>query len=272
METEGVFMQYALITGANSGLGKAVAETLLKDGFYVFVADIRHTIPFPRPNFIPITMDVSSSESVTRAFVLIQAKTKTLDLVANFAGIVTLGSLIEKDPEEMARIMNIGLIGTMRVNREAFPLVERAHGRFINVSSEYGLLPAVPFHSFYTATKHAVEVYSDGLRKELLPFDVRVVLIRPGAFKTEMQQGVQAQFDGLVKNSHHYAEALKKMERMMVDELKRAKDPMLVAHLVMKIMKAKHPHRAYNINHSFKMKLIRCLPLWLQDRVFSIFY
>ncbi len=265
-------MQYALITGANSGLGKAVAETLLKDGFYVFAADIRHTFPFPRPNFIPITMDVSSSESVTRAFVLIQAKTKTLDVVANFAGVVVLGSLIEKDPEEMLRIMNIGLVGMMRVNQEAFPMVERAHGRFINVSSEYGLIPAVPFHSFYTATKHAVEVYSDGLRKELLPFDVRVILIRPGAFKTDMQQGVQGQFEGLVKNSRHYPEALKKMERMMAAELTRAKNPALVANLVLKIVHSKHPRRTYNINHSLKMKLIRCLPLWLQDRFFSIFY
>lgn len=265
-------MQYALITGANSGLGKAVAEILLKNGYYVFAADIRHTIPFPRQNFTPLTMDVSNSESVARGFVLIQAKTKTLDVVANFAGIVTLGSLIEKDPEDMARIMNIGLIGTMRVNKEAFPLVERAHGRFINVSSEYGLLPAVPFHSFYTATKHALEIYNDGLRKELLPFDVRVILIRPGAFKTDMQQGVQAQFDGLVKNSRHYSEALKKMERMMISELVRAKDPILVAKLFMKILHSKHPRRAYNINHSFKMKLIRCLPLWMQDRIFSIFY
>lgn len=265
-------MKYALITGANSGLGKAVAETLLKHDYFVFAADVRHTIPFPRVNFMPLTMDVTDSESVTRAFVQILAKTKTLDVVCNFAGVIYLGSLIERDPADMMKILNVGVVGTMRVNKEAYPLVERAHGRFINVSSEYGLIPAVPFHSFYTATKHALEVYNDGLRRELLPFDVKVILIRPGAFKTEMSQSIQAQFDGLVKASERYAEPLKKMEKMMVIELAKAKEPALFAKKVYQIIEAYKPKRAYNIHHSFKMRVMRCLPRFLQDHLFSIFY
>ncbi len=265
-------MKYALITGANAGLGKAVAETLLKHDYFVFAADIRHTIPFPRVNFMPLTMDVGDPESVTRAFVQILAKTKTLDVVCNFAGIIFLGSLIERDPSDMMKILNVGLVGTMRVNKEAYPLVERAHGRFINVSSEYGLIPAVPFHSFYTATKHALEIYNDSLRRELMPFDVKVILVRPGAFKTDMSKSVQAQFDGLVKSSERFAEPLKKMERIMTSELERAKDPALFATRVYQIIESKKPKRAYNIHHSLKMRMLRCLPPFLQDHLFSVFY
>lgn len=265
-------MKYALITGANAGLGKAAAETLLKKGYFVFAGDVRHTLPFPRANFIPLTLDVADPESVARAFVQIQAKTKTLDVVANFAGTMALGALIETDPAEMTRILNVGLIGTLRVNKEAFPLVERAHGRFINISSEYGLLPAVPFHSFYTATKHALEIYNDGLRRELLPFDVRVILIRPGAFKTEMQQSIQTRFDGLLKSSERYAEPLKKMQRIMTQELAKAQDPAIFARRFLKIAEAVNPRREYNIHHSFKMRLLKVLPKGLQDSVFSVFY
>ncbi|MGN0830256.1 MAG: SDR family NAD(P)-dependent oxidoreductase [Candidatus Ornithospirochaeta sp.] len=100
-------------------------------------------------------------------------------------------------------------MGIEKVNRLFFPLVEKEKGRFIIVSSDYGTYLVVPFNAFYITNKHAEESYSDGLRRELKYTGIPVVAIRPGSFKTEMENSTSSIFIVINDKSTHYKVVLK---------------------------------------------------------------
>jgi len=264
-------MKYALVTGAGSGLGRASSEALAETGFFVFAADINIDIIDQTDRIFPLVMDVTNDESVAAAIKIIKERTDRLAVVANFAGVVNIGALIENDVSAMGRVIEVGLLGTMRVNQVTFALLERDRGRIINISSEYGTLDTVPFHVYYTAMKHALEVYSDGLRREIDKFGVKVVKIRPGAFQTAMQQGVQSQFDALLKATELYEKPLKKMEKLMVAELLKAHPVSKFVKTFIKAATTKKPRRTYEVGRSFKMRLLSALPTSVQDWLFRLF-
>lgn len=113
----------------------------------------------------------------------------------------------------------------VRINRLFFPLVEKEKGRFIDFSSEYGTYQVVPFNAFYITNKHAEESYSDGLRRELKYIGIPVVTIRPGAFKTEMENSTSSIFIAITDKSTHYKGVLKKMGPILEGGTKNAKKP-----------------------------------------------
>ncbi len=100
-------------------------------------------------------------------------------------------------------------MGMESVNRLFSPLIEKEKGRFIDFSSEYGTYLVVPFNAFHITNKHAEESYSDGLRRELKYNDISVVTIRPGSFKTEMENSTSSIFIAINDKSIHYKVVLK---------------------------------------------------------------
>lgn len=265
-------MKYALVSGALSGLAQAAIQELLAQDYVVFAADkeIKKTEVTASIHYLPL--DVRNYESVLALVDYVQKHTNHLNLVANFAGLVILGSLVESNIEAMSEIMDINVSGMYRINNALFPLIEKAKGRIINISSEYGRIDALPFHTFYTASKHAVEIYNDGLRREVQNLGIKVIGIRPGAFKTKMQGGVEKQFSDMVSSSTHYAKPLEKMKKMMTNELDKALDPSYFRKTFRKAAFTNHPRAYYNTNNSFKMKLFSLLPSKLQDFIFRYFF
>ena len=158
---------------------------------------------------------------------------------------------------------------TYKINSLFFPLVKNSKGKIINISSEYGKITAIPWHGYYPITKYATEIYSDSLRRELAKSGVKVIKIRPGAFKTNMQGGVVSNFNEILENTTMYKNELMKLKFMMDGELKNAKDPKIFGKKFGKICDSKHPKKVYNIKNSFKMKLLSTLPSWLQDLIFK---
>jgi NAD(P)-dependent dehydrogenase (short-subunit alcohol dehydrogenase family) len=265
-------MKYALISGALSGLAQVAIQELLARDYLVFAADkeITKTEVTASVHYLPL--DVSDQDSIQMLAEHVREYTEHLDLVANFAGVVILGSLVEGQTEAMSRIMEINLGGMYRINNVFFPLIEKARGRIINISSEYGRIDALPFHTFYTASKHAVEIYNDGLRREVQSLGVKVVGIRPGAFKTKMQGGVENQFSALVSSSKHYQKPLLKMKKLMTKELNKALAADFFRKTFRKAAFSHRPHAYYNVNNSLKMKLFSLLPRFLQDAFFRYFF
>ena len=160
----------ALITGAGGGLGHATVERLVANGWRVFEADISKEMlrsSMHDPDVAPVEMDVTDSESIQSAFEAVSSRTDRLDAVVNFAGVMGIGSLVDIEEERLVRILDINVLGTYRVNRKFFPLVERAKGRIVNISSETGWQSAAPFNGPYAMSKHAIEAYSTALRREL---------------------------------------------------------------------------------------------------------
>ncbi|HKM11069.1 MAG: SDR family NAD(P)-dependent oxidoreductase [Bacilli bacterium] len=266
-------MKYALIAGAGSGLAQVVIDAI-KDEFFIFALDKNPIINnlYNHENVFPFVVDITDSTTLNNVKAVIEKKTSTLDLIINFAGIVILGSVIETTPELFNDVLQVNLLGMYKINHTFFPLIEQAKGRIINISSEYGQLLALPFHAPYTVSKHAIEVYSDALRREVARFGVRVIKIRPGAFKTPMQTQVYAQFNDLLNETKHFKQPLTKMQKLMVGELKKAKSPHKVLKTFKKAIRKKHPKHVYNVCHSFKMKLLNILPSPMQDWLLNSFF
>ena len=183
----------ALITGAGGGLGHATVERLVAKGWKVFAADLSTDLlrsSMHDPDVVPVVIDVTSPESIESAYEAVASQTGRLDGIVNFAGVMGVGSLTDIPEERLARILDINVMGTYRVNKRFFPLVEAAKGRIVNLSSETGWQTAAPFNGPYAMSKHAIEAYSAALRRELALLDVKVITIQPGAYRTEMVAGI----------------------------------------------------------------------------------
>ena len=264
-------MKYAFISGASSGLAKAAIQKLTENNYIVFCADIVYNENKVENNIHYIKMDITKNEDIDSAYDYVKSITDKVDIISNFAGIVTLGSLVELPENSLDKIININLIGTYKINNKFFPLVKNAKGRIINISSEYGKICGIPFHGYYGISKHAIEVYNDSLRRELLSSGVKVICIRPGAFKTKMQAGITKQFDEMVNDTKMYKEPLLKMQKIMTIELNKAKSTEIFASKYIKIVLSKRPKKYYNVCNSIKMKMLSALPSGMQDWIFYKF-
>ena len=263
-------MKYALIAGSESGLAKAAIDTFDSDWF-LFCADIAYRETELSLDRMNIPLDVTSNESLIHLGDVIAERTDRLDIVTCFAGIVTLGSMVELPLDTMDRIMSVNFLSQFKINNIMFPFLQEAGGRVITISSEYGVLDALPIHGYYGVSKHAVEAYSDSLRRELQKSGVKVTAIRPGAFKTQMQGGITRQFDTLLEETKMYKRILTLLRGLMLGELEKAKDPSVFADTFRKAAFSEKPRRYYRVNNSFKMKLLSALPPSWQDFIYRIF-
>lgn len=264
-------MKYGLIIGSSGGLANACIEDAFNDEYTLFCCDIKYKEISVTNNIHYIPLDATKNDDIKNVYEYISSVTSKLDFVANFQGIVTLGSLVELPLETLDKIVNINLCSVYKVNSTFFPLLKNGNGRYINILSEYSKICAIPFHGYYGICKHALEIYNDSLRRELQGSSVKVIGIRPGAFKTNMQSNIMRQFDEMVDNTKMYKEPLEKMKHIMVGELVKAKDAKLFVKTFKKALYNKHPRRYYNVRNSLKMKLLTTLPMWLQDYAFKKF-
>ena len=176
-------MKYALITGGASGMGRATAVELAKNGFTVFSCDINLN-PEERENIIQIKTDVTSEKSVKETFEIVSKITDRLDAVINFAGIIMMNSLIEITEEEFVKIFNVNLFGAFRINKAFFPMVQKTKGKIIITTSELAENKVLPFNAIYAISKKALDAYAQGLAMELGLLGISVVTLRPGAVAT----------------------------------------------------------------------------------------
>jgi short-subunit dehydrogenase len=267
-------MKYALITGANSGLAKNVID-LIKDDYFLFLTDINNDVKENLdylPNKTFIIGDLTQKETQQKLFNEVNNVTNKLDLIIHFAGILEIGPLMDVKVEALEKMLQVNLLSVYSINQMFFNHLKEAKGRIIHMSSEYGRLLALPFHSFYTISKRSIEAYNDSLRRELRSFGIKVIKIRPGAFKTEMQAGVVKKFNKVLSETKDFKEPLTKMQKMMLEELKKAKDPKKITKTFKKAIYKKHPKTAYNVSNSCKMKLLNALPVRTQDWILSKFF
>jgi NAD(P)-dependent dehydrogenase (short-subunit alcohol dehydrogenase family) len=260
-------MKYALVSGANGGIGGAIVKQLLENGYEVFGCDIAPASA-EVAGVHNLVVDITKRDSVEAAFAEVSAVTDKLDVIINAAGIMFMGSVIEEPAERFRKILDINVVGTYLMNEVFFPLIEKGRGRIINFSSEYGKYTTVPFNAFYTTSKHAIESYTDGLRRELKFLGIKVITIRPGAFKTNMEKGSADAFRQICEKTTHYQKTLSKLMPLLIDGTKNAKDPSVIAKVTLKAVLAKNPKRVYKSNHSFSVKFMSKLSMGMIDSIF----
>jgi short-subunit dehydrogenase len=187
MSLANVLKKTVLITGASTGIGKAAALGLMKAGYQV-MGTSRSAKPNEVRNGIRmIACDVTSDESVAAAVTVARGELGHIDLLVNKAGIGVTGAAEESSIAQVHALFETNFHGVVRMTNAVLPMMRaRGGGRILNVGSAVGLIPA-PYNTYYAATKHALEGYSESLDHEVREFGVRVTVIEPAGTRTSFE-------------------------------------------------------------------------------------
>ncbi|MBE7024512.1 MAG: SDR family NAD(P)-dependent oxidoreductase [Ruminococcaceae bacterium] len=184
-------MKVAAITGASGGIGRETAQLLAAE---YRVYDLSRTGQ-DGANIVHIDTDVTSEESLSAAFRRIEAREGRLDLLICNAGIGIAGAA-EFTTEEAAQYqINVNFFGVFRTVKNALPLLRLSRGRIVAISSAAATFP-IPFQSFYSASKAAINTFVCALRNEVRTFGVSVCAIMPGDTKTGFTDARKKAFQG----------------------------------------------------------------------------
>jgi len=260
----------ALVTGASSGMGKDFARALLSEGMVVYAAArrVEQMNDLKQLGAIPLKMDVTSEEDVQAAVRTIEAEHGAVDVLINNAGVSMLGAMEDISIAEARYQFEVNLFGAARLTQLVLPAMRKKQaGKIINISSLAGKMYA-PFGSWYHASKHALEGWSDCLRLELAQFNIDVVIIEPGAIATEM---IATMSEPMLKRSGNgpygkTAHALASFFRKSFEK-NDVSPPGTITDLVIKAVRARKPRTRYSGGkHAFPLLLLR---RWLSDRTFD---
>lgn len=262
----------ALVTGASSGIGEAIAKALQADGYTVYAAARRtdRMQHLQELGIQTISLDVSDEASIQAGLKTIKAEAGMVDVLVNNAGYGSYGSLEEVGLDEARHQMEVNLFGLARLMQLVTPDMRQAgNGYIINISS-IGSRFGEPFGAWYHASKYAVEGLSDSSRIELAPFGVKVVNVQPGLIQSEWA-GIAA--DSLEKASASgvYAEAAKRkaasLRKLYTTSL--ASPPSVVANKIIAIVHNPRPAFRYAVGGSGRPILF--LRRFTSDRLFYWF-
>lgn len=261
--------EVVLITGASSGIGKACADHLVRKGYHVFGTSRRAPFP-PEPagpgEPVMIRLDVDDDASVAQVVDYLHQSVGHLDVVVNNAGFGVAGAVEDTTLAEARAQMETNFFGVVRVCRAVLPRMrERGAGFIVNVSSLGGVI-ALPFQAFYSASKFAVEGFTEALRMEVKPFGVQVVLIEPGDLSTGFTSGRHV-CQGAGPSSA-YAAAFDHMLKTVENDERNGASPELVAHLLERIIRHPAPRPRYRVGSAMQ-KTAAVLRRVLPDRLFE---
>jgi NADP-dependent 3-hydroxy acid dehydrogenase YdfG len=200
----------ALVTGASSGIGAATAELLAREGALVAAVARRadrleglvKSMEAAGGCAAAFPADVSKEPEARGVVASVLAHYGRIDILVNSAGIVRPGGVETADPAHWREMIDINLLAAMYLSQAVLPgMRSRADGHIVNVSSTAGRLVGAG-HPGYTASKHAVNAFSDSLRQEVAALGIRVTIVEPGATNTEVADSIPDAASRAVMNAH----------------------------------------------------------------------
>jgi len=232
----------ALVTGASSGFGELTAALLVTKGYRVFGTSRREQSASPQ-NIEMLVLDVQSDQSVHAGIEKLLALTNRIDLLINNAG-QAHASVIEETSLAQARdIFETNFWGAVRVTGAVLPRMrQQCRGRIINVSSLAGLISVVG-QGFYSASKFALEGYSESLSLEVEQFNIKVSLIEPGFFKTKLHHHMSPSTTDLADYKALRASVASAIKRAILQGDK----PEKVAELIVQVAESQSPRLRYRV-------------------------
>jgi short-subunit dehydrogenase len=205
-----------LVTGASSGLGHAIAKALAMKNHRVF-GTARAGRAAATNGFTTLSLDVTQDESVAACIAQVIRTAGRIDAVVNNAGFGIAGAIEDTTAAEALSQFETNFFGTHRVCRAVLPhLRAQRAGMIINMSSLAGRIP-LPFQGFYSATKFAIEAYTEALRMEVRPFGIGVSMIEPGDFATSFTANRRMTRQS-IPASPYYQSAVRAVATMARDE------------------------------------------------------
>ncbi len=232
------------ITGISSGLGKALAQTVIENGDFV-IGTFRHQTQADTFNDLykddafALSLDITKPNEIHQAFNLIEDKFGTVAVLVNNAGFGFAGAIEETSAAEARAVFEANFFGTLQVTQTFLPLFrQQRSGHIIQISS-HGGFKAFPGFGIYNASKFALEGFSEALAIEVAPLGIKLTIVEPGPFRTNFAGGSFQQADKIIDDYTATAGAFR--ERMKQVDGKQEGDPMKGAKAIFDISKLETP-------------------------------
>lgn len=262
-------MLNVLITGAASGIGKAVMNYYLENNHKVYAVDITPIKIDNSTNLKSFTVDITNPNDIKEVKEYLLVNNIKLDLIINIAGIHKMASLVESNYELLTKVIDVNLNGPMLVNNILYPLLKKK-GKIIITTSEVATMNPLPFNGIYSVSKTALDCYAQSLRQELNLLNQKVITIRPGAIQTPLQHGSLEDTSNLAQNTSLYKKESKKFLSITKKFMGKPLKVENLAKLIYKVSLKKNPKYTYKIHHNIGLKLLSILPKRLQCNIIKL--
>jgi NAD(P)-dependent dehydrogenase (short-subunit alcohol dehydrogenase family) len=270
-----------LITGTSSGIGRACALRLAKNGYHVFASvrraeDGESLLAESDGEISLLVFDVTDDETRRKGVETIRQSVEPdgLDFLINNAGAMSAGPLEFLSIDNIREYLEINLIGAIALTQECLPLLRKATGRIINLGSAQDLLTP-PFFGGYTIAKWGMRGFHQALRLELRPSGIQCVLIVPGAIKTSIWKDVPKFRENLGLLSDGAGDLYGDLAIAMQNAAKSLSDsglePEVVAAAVERAMIARRPRPEVIVGNDAKylMRPLGALPTRLREQLMT---
>lgn len=256
-----------IITGASSGIGLATAKLFASKGHVV------HGIArneFVTTDFLYHQCDVTNEKSVVDVVTQIFNKEGKIDVLVNCAGMGISGSVENSPSEKIQKIFDVNFFGTVNFCKAVLPYMRKnARSNIVNISSVAGQL-TIPFQTFYSATKSAIETLTEGLAMELKPMNIKVCAVLPGDTKT----GFTSAREKNANDDESYGNRVQKSITGMEKDEQNGMTPESVAKVIYKVSNKKNPKIKTVVGFKYKLLvgLSKILPKKLVYKVLYSMY
>ena len=275
-------MKSVVVTGASSGIGRKIAQTLVAGGFRVFgsvrkASDAKAVAAELGENFVPVIFDVTDRKAVDAAAAQVEEvlKGEKLAGLINNAGIAVIGAVQTLSPDEFQNQFDVNLMGVFHCTQAFLDMLGAdtsrtgEAGKIINISSVSGDL-AMPFMGAYNMSKFGLEGFSEALRRELMLYGIDVVVIAPGPIKTPIWGKFDS--DKLTKRAANsaYKKPLERMLSFSGQMEQSGLPPEVIGNRVMAVLQDSKPKTRYTIDAQWMQNsLLSRLPKRVADRMIA---
>ena len=268
-----------VITGVSSGIGLSACEKFLNKGYLVF-GSVRKKRDASRlkkhfgKNFVPLIFDITDRKKINIGVTIVKDHIGRNNLTAliNNAGIAVLGPLEFINPSDFQKQMQTNLIGVLNCTQAFLPLLgstnktpKNKKGRIINISSALGGKIGYPFYGPYCSSKHALEGFSEVLRRELAIHNIIVSVVAPGAIQTPIWNKAEIESFEKKYESTVYNKAFNKvifdMKRLGANGLKSE----IVAAKILQAVETRKPKLRYTFIREFMLNILYYAPQRVLD-------
>ncbi len=236
-----------LVTGASTGIGRNLTETLAENGYHVYAGarkDKDLAALDAIDNVTAVKLDVTKQDQVDAAVEMIREKGTGLYGLVNNAGVGGGGSVVDTPVEDQTFVYAVNVEGVYRVTKAFAPMVIESKGRIITTGSIAGTISAFPGFSAYSGSKHWIEAYTDSFATEMEPLGVAVSVVEPGNYKSHIRRSSVARRADKTGGGEMTEEMKKAYEQTAERELSY-KEPDEVSEAFMHALFADQPLRRY---------------------------
>jgi len=240
-----------LVTGASTGIGRNLTQTLAENGYHVYAGARKEKDLAALDainNVTAVKLDVTKQDQVDAVVAMIRKKGTGLYALVNNAGVGGGGEVVETPIEDQTFVYAVNVEGVYRTTKAFAPLVIESRGRIVTTGSIAGTISAFPGFSAYSGSKHWIEAYTDSLAAEMEPLGVHVSVVEPGNYKSSIRRSSVAREHEQAKAAGgEVTEEMKKAYEATAERELSYKEPDEVSSAFMHAMFHDNPLRRYMV-------------------------